>query len=114
MIDEIDLTLVRFGVFSVPGNRLLKTGTCQRALIDQQAGDGEEAREGDFTFSTREPPALDYRMKRQREYPPVGEQLSAIIDVVTAAKKQGLVLPASAEEWLEQCQAVKSAHPKDK
>ena len=107
-----DLTLVPYGVFCIEHNKLLRTGVCQRALLDEQAHDGEEAVEGQFDFGER----VDERTVSQRRYdayPAVGEQLSAIVDLAKAVKAAGVDVPASVDDWLTTVDAVKAAHPKD-
>ena len=107
-----DLTLVPYGVFCIEHNKLLRTGVCQRALLDEQAHDGEEAKEGQYEFGAR----VDERsaqMRRHDAYPAVGEQLSALVDLAKAVKASGVDVPASVDDWLATVDAVKAAHPKD-
>lgn len=111
--DNLDMTLVSYGVFRMSDNTLLRTGTCQRALIDVQASEGEEAREGNFTFDARPPIAKSWRMMRREAYPPTGDQLGALVDLARAAKASGMTLPDSVDNLISKIDAVKANHPKD-
>ena len=111
MIDQ-DLTLVPFGVFGIEHNDLLRTGVCQRAMLDEQAHDGEAAIEGDFEFGERVD-ERSYHVRRHNAYPSVGNQLGAIVDLAKAIKQSGVAVPPSVDEWLASVDAVKTAHPKE-
>lgn len=100
----------RFGVFDGEG-RLLRVGTCHNDTIEQQAGPGETAREGLFFFD-RQPREDGYRMKRAREYPPIGDQLDAVVKMAAALKAGGTDLPPEMVALIDKVSEVKARHPK--
>lgn len=105
--------MIKFGVFSQDDNTLLRTGACAPQDLDSQAGPGEVVREGDFTFQPPAPPIYSARGARARSYPPIGDQLGAIADLVRELEKSGFKLPPSTSEWLAEISRVKAANPKD-
>lgn len=97
----------RFGVFDSSG-RLLRVGVCHDDTVSAQAGTGETAREGEFSFS-REARQDSYRARRAQEYPPIGDQLDAIIKTIAAS---GAELPPEMKTLLQAVADVKARHPK--
>ena len=53
-----------------------------------------------------------YAPLRAAAYPPVGEQLDAIMKMAQALKAQGISLPAEAYTWIDQCEQVKARFKK--
>jgi hypothetical protein len=49
---------------------------------------------------------------RRASYPPIGDQLDAIMLGFRAMIDEGASLPAATVAWVEACEAVKAAHPK--
>lgn len=49
---------------------------------------------------------------RKRAYPPVGDQLDAVMKLAKALSEQGITLPAEVTAWVDQCQAVKEKFKK--
>lgn len=56
----------------------------------------------------------DYRKLRREAYPPMGEQLDAVVKLAQAMREQGVELPPETEAWINRCLAVKSKFPKPK
>lgn len=54
----------------------------------------------------------DYRTRRRREYPAVGDQLDVVMKLACALKDQGVELPAEVQEWIDCCHEVKAKYPK--
>lgn len=54
----------------------------------------------------------DYRKRRKAEYPPVGEQLDAIMKLAAELREQGIRLPEETEQWIDRCMEVKSKYRK--
>lgn len=54
----------------------------------------------------------DYRKVRASKYPPIADQLDAVMKMASALKEQGMSLPEATINWIDQCQAVKSTYPK--
>lgn len=50
----------------------------------------------------------DYREARSSEYPPLGDQLDALMKHFSALPE----IPAELQEWVAACQAVKEKYPK--
>jgi len=53
-----------------------------------------------------------YGRLRARAYPPVGEQMDAILKLVQALYAQGIKLPDETRAWMEKCEAVKQRYVK--
>lgn len=53
-----------------------------------------------------------YIERRRREYPPVSDQLDAMVKLGLALRAQGIDLPDDVTAWLDKCEAVKLKHPK--
>lgn len=54
----------------------------------------------------------DYRKRRRAEYPPVGEQMDAIMKMAAALREQGIALPEETQQWIDHCQSVKMKYRK--
>lgn len=54
-----------------------------------------------------------YAPLREREYPPVGDQLDAVFKLARALSDQGIVLPAQVLSWVNACEQVKLKYPKN-
>lgn len=53
----------------------------------------------------------NYRLMRQKAYPPIGDQLDAVYKLTEAL--QGVIeLPPEVLAWLEDIKAVKASYPK--
>ena len=50
----------------------------------------------------------DYREARSNEYPPLGDQLDALMKYFAAMPD----IPEGLGEWIDACQAVKEKYPK--
>ena len=59
------------------------------------------------------PQAEDYKEKRARAYPPVGEQLDALWKLVGRSGDDGGELPVQTKEMLKRIQEVKQTHPQE-
>lgn len=55
---------------------------------------------------------LAYRQLRAAEYPPVGDQLDAILGWISQRQAEGETIPATLAELLLQREAIKKRHPK--
>jgi len=53
-----------------------------------------------------------YGNLRSQEYPPVGEQLDALMKMAQSLQQQGVTLPEATQAWIAQCQAIKSRYAK--
>jgi len=53
-----------------------------------------------------------YAPLRRRDYPPIGEQLDAVLKMAQALQQQGIALPDETQAWIAQCQAVKQRYTK--
>lgn len=53
-----------------------------------------------------------YAPLRAAAYPPIGEQLDAIMKMAHALHEQGISLPPETCEWVGRCMAVKETYPK--
>jgi len=53
-----------------------------------------------------------YAPLRRQAYPPVGEQLDAVLKMALALAQQGIALPEETRAWMAQCQAVKDRYGK--
>ena len=58
--------------------------------------------------------AGSYRKRRRDAYPPVCDQLDAMVKLGQALRDQGIALPADVNAWIDACQEVKRKHPKPK
>jgi hypothetical protein len=67
--------------------------------------------DGSFVFS---PIVIEksYRIKRAESYPPVGNQLDAIMKMAMVLKEQNIPLPQETIDWIDSCLAVKDQYPK--
>lgn len=54
----------------------------------------------------------DIRRRRAAEYPPVGDQLDALMKLARAIMDAGISLPVDTVALVEQCEAVKASLPK--
>ncbi|VEI25184.1 Uncharacterised protein [Bordetella bronchiseptica] len=50
--------------------------------------------------------------RRARAYPPIGDQLDAVMKLAAALQAAGMQLPDDVTRWVEQCQAIKRKYPK--
>ena len=66
---------------------------------------------GKFAFS---PIVIEknYMIKRAESYPPIGNQLDAIMKMALVLKEQNIQLPQQTIDWIDSCLAVKDQHPK--
>lgn len=111
-----------FTVFDPRTGRIIRSGTCQDHMVSAQAQAGESAlplfsdqtrHAVDLTSMTvvaanvQTLPPPDYRMKRFREYPPIGDQLD-----ILWKEMQALPLTQEADAMLKRIQAVKAKYPK--
>jgi len=53
-----------------------------------------------------------YAPLRRQAYPPVGEQLDAVLKLAQALERQGFVLPQETKDWMARCQTVKDRYAK--
>jgi len=53
-----------------------------------------------------------YAPLRRHAYPPIGEQLDAVLKMAQALQAQGIELPDETQAWVAQCQAVKQRYAK--
>ena len=53
-----------------------------------------------------------YAPLRRQAYPPVGEQLDAIMKMALALRVQGTPLPVETEAWIDKCIEVKETYKK--
>lgn len=51
---------------------------------------------------------------RQKEYPPIGDQLDAIYKMAEFLNREGIPLPPETADWISKCKAVKEKYPKGK
>lgn len=49
---------------------------------------------------------------RAAEYPPVGDQLDAIVKLVDHLRRHGMTLPSEVVEWVNACNEVKRRYPR--
>lgn len=110
-----------FTVYDPRTGKILRSGDCQEHMIARQANTGEsvlpvasnpETQWVDLETLTliNVAPAVfepDYRLKRAREYPDIGDQLD-----VLWREMQALPLTQEADAMLKRIQAVKAKHPK--
>lgn len=54
----------------------------------------------------------DHKVLRAKEYPPIGDQLDAILKMALALKTQGVNLPIETDEWINQCLVIKNKYKK--
>lgn len=55
----------------------------------------------------------DPEVSRRSEYPPIGDQLDALVKWFDALLKSGVELPPETKAWVDQCLEVKSKYPKE-
>lgn len=55
---------------------------------------------------------IPYTDLRAAAYPPVGDQLDALVKGFRSLIDAGTALPQETVEWVRACEAVKAAHPK--
>jgi hypothetical protein len=53
-----------------------------------------------------------YSQYRVQEYPPIGDQIDAIMKGFNSLADQGYTLPQETLDWVSQCLSVKTAYPK--
>ena len=53
-----------------------------------------------------------YGPLRAKAYPPITDQLDAIMKFAVAVQQWGVVLPVEVTTWIAKCQAVKAKYPK--
>jgi hypothetical protein len=53
-----------------------------------------------------------YAPLRARAYPAIGDQLDAIMKFACHLRDAGQPLPASVQQWVDDCQRVKQRYPK--
>ena len=51
---------------------------------------------------------------RQAEYPPIGDQLDAMMKLADHLIQGGATLPQQVVDWVDQCKAVKAKYAKGK
>lgn len=49
---------------------------------------------------------------RARAYPPIGDQLDAILKLAQHLQSTGQALPDAVANWIEECNSVKRRYPK--
>lgn len=54
----------------------------------------------------------DYVRERAAEYPPIGDQLDAVMKLAAHLRAKGVELPAEVDAWVGACQEVKRRNPK--
>lgn len=54
----------------------------------------------------------DYRPLRKQAYPPVGDQLDAVMKLAQAMRNTGVELPPEVNAWIDKCQQVKATYRK--
>ena len=52
-----------------------------------------------------------YAQKRTGEYPPISDQINAIMKGFEAIRKSGVTLPAETTDWLDTVRTVKDKYP---
>lgn len=50
---------------------------------------------------------IDVAAKRKDEYPPIGDQLDAMVALAEALRAQGFEVPAKTQAWIDACNQVK-------
>lgn len=55
----------------------------------------------------------DPEVARRNEYPPIGDQLDALVKGFDALSKLGVELPPETQAWIDQCLEIKSKYPKE-
>lgn len=53
-----------------------------------------------------------YAPLRAAAYPPIGDQLDAIVKMAKTLHEQGIGLPPEVMEWVGQCEQVKATYKK--
>lgn len=53
-----------------------------------------------------------YRMLRYESYPPIGDQLDAILKMALALRSQNIPIPQDTVDWINKCLEVKDRYPK--
>lgn len=56
----------------------------------------------------------DYRARRKAAYPPIGNQLDAVMKLAQALRDAGTPLPPETAQWLAECEGVKARFNKPK
>lgn len=51
---------------------------------------------------------------RAKEYPPIGDQLDAVMKLADHLLQGGATLPKEVSDWVAQCKAVKAKYAKGK
>lgn len=49
--------------------------------------------------------------RRRQQYPPIGDQLDAMVRLAAHLLEQGVRLPADVRDWVDKCLAVKRRNP---
>uniref|UniRef100_A0AB39AI73 Uncharacterized protein n=1 Tax=Pseudomonas phage vB_PaeS_HTN2 TaxID=3236647 RepID=A0AB39AI73_9VIRU len=50
---------------------------------------------------------VDYQRLRREQYPDVGEQLDAMVELAKCLQEQGVQLPPKVQAWIQACDDVK-------
>ena len=75
---------------------------------------GDFYENGKFSkMKTINTPDQTYTEKRRAEYPPIGDQLDAILKWITSERFQGEDLPQDLDDIIGKWTAVKKKHPKE-
>jgi hypothetical protein len=104
-------------VYEASTGRILRSGSCPKEMISNQAGEGEVVVEGEANDLTQcvdlttlelidkplgfDPPETDYRVLRIHSYPPLADQIGAILKGGDALIEMQSIV-----------QAVKAKYPK--
>jgi hypothetical protein len=56
----------------------------------------------------------DPRPLRAKAYPPIGDQLDAVMKLADHLIQSGVTLPQDVKTWVDQCKAVKKKYAKGK
>ena len=54
----------------------------------------------------------DYKKLRSKAYPPIGEQLDAVLKLALTLKEQGFAIPVETDKWVSECLQVKALYKK--
>lgn len=49
--------------------------------------------------------------RRREQYPPIGDQLDAMVKLAAHFREQGVQLPAAVCDWVDKCLDVKRRNP---
>lgn len=53
-----------------------------------------------------------YAPLRRQAYPPIGDQLDAVMKLASSLRDQGIDLPKEVQAWIDQCELVKATYQK--